>query len=144
MARSSEGLFSLRRKVGPHFLCSAESPVRAGQCASVKHFPEHQALGWRSHACDAPIFRFKHLWYIRRRKFSLANLNYRSDNSAAHFVKEPVPFDDKSQQRTFSAEIAAMKSSNGRFHFVVPIVCKRREVSLADKVFGGGFHFFEV
>src|SRR5258708_1655092 len=61
----------------------------------IKHFPQDQPVCGSRHASHAPILLCQHFRNFLRLELAQSDLDERAHDSTTHFVKEPLPFDDK-------------------------------------------------
>src|SRR5436853_7295023 len=83
---------------------------------AVEHFPQHQSMRRRRHASHTTVALRENMPDILRTDLSLPYLHQRSHDSAAHFVEEPVAFDDERQQWTAPLDVASRHCAHCGFH----------------------------
>src|SRR5688500_1951485 len=96
------------------------------------------------HAGHTTILLREHLFDLITFKLTQANLNKSTDNSTAHFVKEPIAFDYKREQRTAALYVTTGQPPYRVFQIVPAIGGKRTEIVFADEQFRANPHGSQI
>ena len=101
-------------------------------------------MSGRGHAGDSPIPLCEHGDDLARRKFAQANLDERADDPPAHFVEEPIAFDDHGEHLARALQVTARKGPHGGGFGIAGVGGKRLKIVPADEESGGGAHGGEI
>ncbi len=94
-------------------------------------------MGRGVHSCDRTIFVGQHFRNFRLGKPSGPDLDEGPHDSATHFVKEPVPFDNESEERSGTLHFATRQSPHSVFQVIPPIGRKGAKVVSTQKQLRG-------